>query len=61
MLGIIIGVAAVVALLAIGQGATTMITSQVEGLGSNLVLVAPGRIFQRQGGAETARLYYRRL
>ena len=58
MLGIIIGVAAVVALLAIGQGATTMITSQVEGLGSNLVLVAPGRIFQRQGGAETARLYY---
>ena len=58
MLGIIIGVAAVVALLAIGQGATTMITSQVEGLGSNLVLVAPGRIFQQQGGAETARLYY---
>jgi putative ABC transport system permease protein len=57
MLGIIIGVGAVVALLSIGQGATASITSSVEGLGSNLVSVTPGRMFQRQGGAENARLF----
>jgi putative ABC transport system permease protein len=59
MLGIIIGVAAVVALLSIGQGATASITSQVEGLGSNLVSVFPGRLFNRgEGGSENARLFY---
>jgi putative ABC transport system permease protein len=59
MLGIIIGVTAVVALLSIGEGATASITSQVEGLGSNLVVISPGRIFERQGGTENARLYYK--
>ena len=34
MLGIIIGVAAVVALMAIGNGATASITDQIEGIGS---------------------------
>jgi putative ABC transport system permease protein len=29
----------------------------VEGLGSNLVSVSPGRLFQREGGAQNARLY----
>jgi putative ABC transport system permease protein len=42
MLGIIIGVGAVVALMAIGNGATASITSQVQGIGSNLVTVFPG-------------------
>jgi putative ABC transport system permease protein len=58
MLGIIIGVAAVVALLAIGNGATASITSQVQGAGSNLVTVTPGQ-FQRGPGqsANTAILY----
>ncbi len=42
MLGIIIGVAAVVALMAIGNGATASITEQIEGIGSNLVSVFPG-------------------
>jgi putative ABC transport system permease protein len=58
MLGIIIGVGAVVALLSIGQGATASITSSVEGLGSNLVIVAPGRLFNREGGSQNAKLYY---
>jgi putative ABC transport system permease protein len=58
MLGIIIGVGAVVALLAIGEGATASITTSVEGLGSNLVSVTPGRLFQREGGSQNARLYY---
>ena len=38
MLGIIIGVLAVTLLISLGQGATNMITGEVEGLGSNLVL-----------------------
>ncbi len=58
MLGIIIGVAAVVALLSIGDGATQAITSQVEDLGSNLISVLPGRVFEREGGADNAKLYY---
>ena len=44
MLGVIIGVAAVVALVAIGSGAKREVESQVEGLGSNLILVLPGRV-----------------
>ncbi len=42
MLGVIIGVASVVALVAVGQGATRGITSQLEGLGTNLLTVNPG-------------------
>jgi putative ABC transport system permease protein len=42
MLGIIIGVAAVVALVSIGQGTQDQITSQIEGIGANLVMVMPG-------------------
>lgn len=41
-LGIVIGVAAVVAMLAIGEGATNSITSQIEGIGSNLLFVNSG-------------------
>ncbi|MCC6191151.1 MAG: ABC transporter permease [Anaerolineales bacterium] len=60
MLGIIIGVGSVVALMAIGNGATASITSQVQGIGSNLLTVMPGRL-QRGPGAEAdaaAYLYY---
>ncbi len=42
MLGIIIGVAAVVAMIAIGRGAETSITSFIQGLGSNVISVSPG-------------------
>jgi putative ABC transport system permease protein len=41
MLGVIIGVAAVIALVALGQGATDMVTAQIEQLGSNVVMVYP--------------------
>ena len=47
MLGVVIGVAAVVALVAIGTGTKRQIEAQVEGLGSNLLIVVPGRL---QGG-----------
>src|SRR6266540_1061441 len=39
MLGVIIGVAAVVALLALGGGATTAITGQVQALGTNVLTI----------------------
>ena len=55
MLGIIIGVAAVVALMAIGNGATASITEQIEGIGSNMVTVFPGR-FERGGAVSYTHL-----
>ncbi len=42
MLGIIIGVGAVIAVLAIGQGASTRITSSISAMGTNLLTVIPG-------------------
>jgi len=44
MLGVVIGVAAVVVLVAIGTGAKNEVESQVEGLGSNLLIVVPGQV-----------------
>jgi putative ABC transport system permease protein len=44
MLGVVIGVAAVVVLVAIGTGAKQEVESQVQGLGSNLLLVVPGKV-----------------
>jgi len=50
MLGIIIGVAAVIAMLSIGQGAQAAITSQIESIGTNLLFVRPGST--QQGGVQ---------
>ena len=41
MLGVIIGVGAVIALVSVGTGASQEVTTQVEALGSNLVIVMP--------------------
>ncbi len=41
MLGIIIGVAAVIAMVAIGQGSRQSIQSQITGMGSNMITVRP--------------------
>jgi putative ABC transport system permease protein len=52
MLGVIIGVGAVVTMVSIGQGARASIAQQVQALGSNLLTVFPGSIGQfgiRQG------------
>ncbi|ADY55938.1 protein of unknown function DUF214 [Syntrophobotulus glycolicus DSM 8271] len=43
MLGIIIGVGAVIAMVGIGNGATSDITSSIQGLGANLLTVSPGQ------------------
>jgi putative ABC transport system permease protein len=44
MLGIIIGVAAVIAMVGVGAGATTRIQQQIQSIGSNLIIVLPGSI-----------------
>jgi putative ABC transport system permease protein len=51
MLGIIIGVASVVALIAIGNGAQAAITSQITSIGSNVLTVFPGQQRGGPGGA----------
>ena len=52
MLGVIIGVAAVIAMLAIGQGARNAINRQIAALGSNVILITPGAFSQRGVHAE---------
>ncbi len=42
MLGIIIGVTAVIAIISIGQGATEMVQETISSLGSELVTISPG-------------------
>ena len=52
MLGIIIGVGAVIAMVAVGQGAQAAVESQIASLGSNVLIVFPGAT--SQGGVRTA-------
>ncbi len=52
-LGVIIGVLAVVLLVAIGQGAREEITGSIEGLGSNLLIVVPGGLDFSQAPARS--------
>ncbi len=54
MLGVIIGVGAVVALVSVGTGASREVTSQVEALGSNLVIVLPANARGRDLRTEDA-------
>jgi putative ABC transport system permease protein len=46
MLGIIIGVAAVITMIAVGRGATERVQAQMKGLGSNIMMVLPGGVSQ---------------
>ncbi|WP_035299365.1 ABC transporter permease [Brevibacillus thermoruber] len=48
MLGIVIGVAAVIAMVAIGEGASANVASQINALGSNLLIVTPGQTARGQ-------------
>ena len=42
MLGVIIGVGAVIAMLAVGTGASQRISEQIQSMGSNLLIILPG-------------------
>ncbi|MBI4272671.1 ABC transporter permease [Candidatus Uhrbacteria bacterium] len=55
MLGIVIGIASVITMISIGQGAQTMIQSSIEGLGSNLLTVMPGVIQPGRGIVSSGR------
>ena len=46
MLGIIIGVAAVIAMVAVGGGAREQVVAQIRSLGANLLIVMPGNVTQ---------------
>lgn len=51
MLGIVIGVAAVIAMVGIGQGAKNMVNAQISALGENLLNIFPGS--QQAGGVRS--------
>ncbi len=58
MLGIIIGIAAVIAMMAVGSGASYVISQQIASIGSNIILVLPGSttsggLRSGSGGAQT--------
>ncbi|MFA5870469.1 MAG: ABC transporter permease [Candidatus Paceibacterota bacterium] len=60
MLGIVIGIASVIAMVSIGQGAQNTIESNIQSIGSNLILVTPGaqrgvgvQVSQGRGSART--------
>jgi len=59
MLGMIIGVAAVITMVALGSGAQAAIEDQIRGAGTNMVTVFPGSATAggvRQGGGSSSRL-----
>lgn len=60
ILGIVIGVTSVILLISLVTGLQTFITSQIQGLGSNLLFVIPGRIggARSPGGVQANRLVY---
>ncbi len=58
VLGIVIGVAAVVALLGVGRGATASITDRVASMGSNLISISAQMRFGPGGSGSTASLLY---
>ena len=51
MLGIIIGVAAVIAMVAIGSGAQARIQQQIASIGSNIIIVLSGKYHQLRHSA----------
>lgn len=54
ILGIVIGVAAVITMVTLGNGATVQVTQQIESLGSNLLDVRPGQGGRGPGGTREA-------
>lgn len=52
MLGIIIGISSVIAMVAIGNGAKASISSSIQSIGSNLIIITPGA--QRSFGGPSA-------
>jgi putative ABC transport system permease protein len=53
VLGIVIGVAAVITMVTLGEGATAKVTSDIAKLGSNMLMVRPGQGHRGPGGARS--------
>jgi len=53
ILGIVIGVAAVITMVTLGGGATAQVTKDISSLGSNMLLMRPGQGFRGPGGASS--------
>ncbi|HUV93202.1 MAG TPA: ABC transporter permease [Anaerolineae bacterium] len=61
MLGVVIGVAAVISMLSIGRGAKEAVESQITAMGTNLLFIRPGSIAEEgvsMGGGTAATLTY---
>lgn len=58
VLGILIGIAAVMLTVALGEAARTLVLSQINSMGTNLIVVVPGN---QQGGPENASVGTRKL
>ena len=54
ILGIVIGVAAVITMVTLGSGATAKVTSDISSLGSNMLHVRPGQGMRGPGGARSS-------
>ncbi|WP_319405745.1 ABC transporter permease [uncultured Desulfosarcina sp.] len=54
ILGIVIGVAAMILMVTLGSGATAKVTSEISKLGSNMLHVRPGQDTREPGGARTS-------
>jgi len=54
ILGIVIGVAAVVTMVTLGNGATAAVQKQISSLGANILQIRPGQGFGRGGGGPQA-------
>jgi len=59
MLGIVIGVAAVIVMMAVGQGAQSRIAEQIGNLGTNMIIIMPGT--SQQGGVSQGAGTFNRL
>ena len=53
MLGIIIGISAVIILVSVGQGVQTVVSEQMESIGSNLIFVMPGELEASRTSVQT--------
>src|SRR4030043_829161 len=54
ILGVVIGVAAVIILMALGEGTQTTIVQRIEALGTNLLFVSPGASSESATGVRGA-------
>lgn len=57
VLGVVIGVASVIAMVTVGQGSSQSVSASVAGLGTNVLALRPGAQQMGPGGSQTARAF----